>query len=457
MPAKDTTFYAKWIPKVINVSFYANYNDFYQGLNRIGDEIPVNYGDFVPIDNIPADTDDPDAWRPKLTPPTEGAMFAGWYYLRDNVPVRFEPEEIPVTALNKQAANEENAKLELFAEWATNDIAKYYITYVEKDHPENEVAQPYLGRSFLWKTRTVNAKTGDELNEAHKWTADGQNWWPTTNSHSLIVKANIIGGESPYSPNVYSFEYIQKRGVYYRVEYRDSSNNAELAPPKDEVYSTHGSVKEDAKFIPGYVVDQMSKTLTLTASTAGTEAEQKAEELQNNVITFYYSKNETEYVYEVEYYKQNLDNDDYFLYSTENREVLIAEEGDTIVNMQELYQTDHARIIEEDGFERVAGVSKVTTTDQQGTITTADISDNGSVVITGDKKTTVKIYFDRKSYPYKYLYIDAQAERKYLDTPEDQRDGKWNGVIEAHNSDSDEKVDTVVNIPAPLDLYQNRK
>ena len=456
MPADDLTLYARWDPKVINVSFYANYNDFYEDKNRIGDEIPVDYGDFIPIEKIPADTDSTSLLRPRLIPPTEGAKFSGWYYLRSNVPMRFEPENLPVTALNKQAASEENAQLKLFAEWATNDIAKYYITYVEKDHPENEVAQPYLGRSFLYKTRTVNAKTGSELNEAHAWSEDGRNWWPTTNSHSLVIKANAAEGESPYSPNVYSFEYIQKHGVYYKVEYRDKTTYAELAVPKDDIYSTHGSVKEDAKFIPGYVVDEASKTLTLTASTAQTEAQQKAEELENNVITFYYTKNDLDYVYEVEYYKQNLDDNDYFLYTAETCEVLIAPQGsDTTVSMQELYQTLYAQDIEDDGFDRVTGATKIMTTDQYGTTTTEGILDNGSVVITGDKKTTVKIYYDRKAYTYQYLYVDYNAEREYLNTPENKREGKWDGVLETHNGDEAKRVDTVVTISAPQDITYN--
>lgn len=455
MPSDDTTFYAKWDPKVIKVSFFANYNDFYQGINRIGDEIPVNYGDYIPIDDIPADTDDPDSLRPDLDPPTEGAKFSGWYYLRNNVPVRFEPENLPVTALNKQAASDENARLDLFAEWASNDIAKYYITYVEKDHPENEVAQPYLGRSFLYKTKTVNAKTGSELNEAHAWTENGINWWPTANSHSLVVEPNAIGGASPYSPNVYSFEYIQKRGVYYKVEYRDKNSNAELADPKSEVYSTHGSVREDAKFIPGYVVDEMSLTKTLVASTAQTEAEQKAEELENNVIVFYYDKNDSDYVYEVEYYKQNVENDDYFLFLTENREIPIAAEGVTSVSMQELYDSLYARLIEEDGFTRAPGASQVIKTDHEGAVTTTGVADDGSVVITGDTKITVRIYFDRNTYTYKYLYVDYHAERVYLDTPENEREGMWDGVIGTYDGDQAERVDTVVTIPAPQDITHN--
>lgn len=105
MPADDITLYAKWEPKIINVSFYPTYNDYYSGTNRIGDQIPVYYGDYLEISDIPANIeDDANNLRPDLVPPTTGTMFAGWYYIRDNVPYRFDPENIPITALNYEAS-----------------------------------------------------------------------------------------------------------------------------------------------------------------------------------------------------------------------------------------------------------------------------------------------------------------------------------------------------------------
>ena len=466
MPADDMTLYAKWDPKVINVSFYPTYNDYYSGTNRIGDPIPVDYGEYVEIFNIPAHIeDDPDNLRPDLDPPTTGAMFAGWYYIRDNVPVRFDPENIPITALNYEASLSEGARLRLYAEWATTDVGKYRITYVEKDHPENEVADPTIGRSFVWKTRTFNAKGGSELNAEHAWDENSINWWPTTNSHSLLIRSNSQGHHNEYDPNEYAFEYIQKRGVYYRVQYLDAVTRTPLLDPaeigRDEIYTSVASVKEDAPFIAGYNAEKLSQTMVLTASTAATAEEQKEEELETNVITFYYNLNDRDYIYEVEYWEQNANDNEYTLLESENLQVEIADDPETqevestSVRLADIYNGSMSQLILSTGFTRVEGATKVAVTKQDGTTTEIPAADDASVVITGDTKTTIKIYYNRNTYPYQYQYVDYHAERAYLDTPEAQREGMWNGVMETHNGAHEEKVDATITITAPQNLDYN--
>ncbi len=460
MPAEDVILYAKWDPKEINVTFYPTYNDFYADVHKldneehkVGETFKVNYGSFIPTNRIPADTDSSSLNRPLLIPPADEAMFAGWYYLRDNIPMRFDPESIPVTALTKESSEDEG-NLWLYAEWVTRDVAKYQITYVEKDHPENEVAPPTTGRAFVWKTRTFNAKCGSELNESHRFNEnDTRNWWPTANSHSLVIKANQQGHEYEYMPNVYSFEYIQKSGVYYRVQYLDAVTRTPLRDPLDECYTTHASVKEDAPFIPGYVAEELSKTLVLSASDKSTPEAQKADELANNVITFYYRQNDSEYLYEVEYYKQNIDNDGYTFFQKDDLEVAIAPEGqDTTLAIQSLFDDQTSVMIEEEGFTRRANATEVTVSDETGATETRNVADDASVVITGTTKTTIKLYFDRNTYPYRYQYIDYSAERAYLDATESEREGMWNGVMESHDGAQNERVEKTVSIPAPQDL-----
>ena len=462
MPADDTTLYARWDPKIIDVSFYPTYNDYYSGTNRIGEAVPVHYGDYMSTYDIPANVeDDPENLRPDLNPPTSGAMFAGWYYIRDNVPVRFDPESVPITALNNEASAREGARLRLYAEWATKDAAKYQISYVEKDHPEREVADPTTGRAFVWKTKTFEAKAGSELNEEHAWTENGVNWWPTTKSHSLIIKANSQGHLHEYEPNVFTFEYIQKRGVYYRVQYLDAASRTPLLDPaetgKDEVYSTHGSIKEDAPFIPGYTAEKMTQSMVLTASAESDPDAQKADELATNVLTFYYNKNEKDYTYEVEYYKQNVDDDDYTHYLTENFDVEIADDPDTAevertyVTLSDLFDERVPKQIISDGFTRVVNGTKVTVSAQSGDPSTTSVADNARIEISGNTKTTIKIYFDRNEYDYVYQYVDYHAEKDYLALPENERDGKWNGILETFDQNTPKRVDSEVTIPAPRD------
>lgn len=457
MPDYDVTLYAKWVPKIIKVSFYPTYNDYYEDANRIGDEITVDYGTYVPHELIPANVEGEE--RPHLNPPATGAMFAGWYYLRDNIPVRFEPENLPVTALNRESSGE-HATFHLYAEWVTKEVGKYEIKYVEKNNHDNEVAEPTIGRAFVWKTRTFNAKGGAQLNDGHAWQEEGRNWWPVVNSHSLVIRANDHAA-SDYSPNEYTFEYIQKAGVWYRVQYLDATTHSPLAESV-EAYTTFASIKADSLFIPGYVAEDMSKSLVLSASELTGDAA-KAEELENNVINFYYNQNDSDYLYEVEYYGQNVDDNGYELIQNENIEVAIADDPDTpeveptTVLLSEIYNRQYAQIFDSNGFTRVPGATQQIVANSDGTSVTTALSDNGSFTVTSDQRTTIRVYFDRRSYPYTYRYVDYHAERKYLDTDEAERDGMWNGVMETHYSTSNERVEKEVTIPAPTDLTYDSK
>ena len=441
MPADDIMLYAKWEPKTIKVSFFPTYNDYYEGKNRIGDEINVEYGKYVPLNYVPANKEDENLHRPKLDPPAEGAMFAGWYYLRDNIPVRFKPEDVPVTALNQEAAHD--GKFQLFAEWVTKDVAKYQIKYVEKGNHNNEVADPTTGRAFVYKTKTFNAKGGDELNDAHKWVEGGRNWWPTTNSHSLLIKSNKQGEE--FKPNEYPFEYIQKDSVYYTVRYLDKDT---MAPLEESVtrQSTDASVKEDALFIAGYVAEEATKTLVLAASDASTEAEQMTDELAHNVITFYYNKNDTEYLYGVEYYTQDLDGEGYTLDNSENLTVKIAEEPNpTTVSIASLYSKQFPQLYIEQGFALATGQTKVV--ELNGVTNEYSVADDATVTISPAHRTVIQIYFNRNIYNYSYQYIDYTAERKY--NAAEDKTGLWNGVMEEHLNAGSGKVEEKITIPAP--------
>lgn len=471
MPAYDMTFYAKWSPKKIDVVFYNNYNEYYEDTNRIVlgydeennpiTEWTVEYGSYVPLNHIPADVHDGESNRPELTPIADKASFAGWYYIRNRVPRRFEPENVPVTALNAESTGD-NAKLRLFAEWVTQDVAKYRINYVRADDPTVEVAPPTDGRAYVWKTRTFHAKSGDELSDEYKWTEehedDGTNWWPTVNSHSIIVKANEEGEE--YKPNEYTFEYIQKDKVHYRVRYLDADTSKPINDEGHDIekVTTHASVKEDAKVIPGYIADPSSATLILSASTAATPEEQEAEELRNNVITFLYHKNTTEYIYETEYYTHDLEGDGYSLFASESLEIPIAEQGDTTVAINDIFARPIPQRIIADGFERSPGKAEYTYVAADGSVSENPIpvADNGSVTIVDTDKKTIRLYFDRKSYPYTYEYVDHTAAKAYEQASASERENMWNGVLESFPNAGSAPVGSTVTLSVPTDYsYTN--
>ena len=470
MPAYDMTFYAKWVPKKIDVVFYNNYNEYYEDTNRIvigqddeGNPLnkwTVEYGSYVPLNHIPADVHDEGSTRPQLTPIADRASFAGWYYIRNRTPHRFEPENVPVIAMNAESTGE-NATLKLFAEWVTQDVAKYKVNYVRADDPDTEVAPPTVGRAYVWKTRTFQAKPGDELSGEYKWTVEheneGTNWWPTVNSHSIIVKANEEGEE--FKPNEYTFTYIQKDKVNYRVQYLDADTRRPINPEGHDIdkITTHASIKEDARVIPGYIADPTSQTLILSASTADTPEEQKAEELRNNVITFLYHKNVTEYVYETEYYTKNLDSEGYSLFNKESLTVPIAASGDTTVAVQDLFLRPLAKQIESEGFERAQNKVTYTAVDTDGHVSgPVDVADNEVITIVDTDKKTIRLYFDRKKYSYSYQYIDQSAAKAYEQANETERVNMWNGVLAEYPNAGTAPVGSTVTLNVPTDYsYTN--
>lgn len=466
MPANDLTLYAKWSPKKIDVVFYNNYNEYYEDTNRIvlghdEEDNPitdwtVEYGSYVPLNHIPADVHDGESTRPELTPIAEKASFAGWYYIRNRVPRRFEPENVPVTALNAESTGD-NAKLRLFAEWVTQDVAKYRVSYVRADDPTVEVAPPTVGRAYVWKTRTFHAKSGDELSGEYQWTEEhedeGTNWWPTVNSHSIVVKANEEGEE--YKPNEYTFEYIQKDKVHYRVRYLDADTSKPINAEGHDIekITTHASVKEDARVIPGYISDPSSATLILSASTASTPEEQEAEELRNNVITFLYHKNTTEYIYETEYYTHDLDGDGYSLFASESLEIPIAAQGDTTVAINDIFARAIPQQIIADGFERSPGKAEYTyvASDGSESETPIPVADNGSVTIVDTDKKTIRLYFDRRNYSYSYEYVDNTAAKAYDQADASERENMWNGVLATFPNAGSAPVGATVTLSVPTD------
>ena len=453
IPASEVKFYAKWVPKTIDVIFYSNYNDYYadrkgtkpenrivlgkDSNNKNITELPTDYGSYIRLMNIPDNGNDPNDPRPKLIPIAEGASFAGWYYIRNRIPMRFEPENVPVTALNEEATGE-NAKLRLYAEWVTKDVAQYKVRYVKQSDTSVEVAHPMTGRAYVWKTKTFNAKSGDELNDEYKWSQEGEdagtNWWPTANSSSIVIKAND-SADNEYSPNELTFYYIQKEKVYYRVQYLDSATRKPLNSEGEDIIrqSSHASVKEDARIIPGYVAQSASLSQTLTASSATDASAQKAEELENNVITFLYDKNENDYLYQVECYTRDLDDAKYSLYASETTMIPINKSGDTTLSLADVYNSAAVKNLESSGYTRVANATDYVVSDASGVQDTehpVTVADDGSVVITGDNIKTIRIYFSRKSYPYIYQYIDHTAENRYNKLSAEEREGEWNGVIQ---------------------------
>ena len=350
MPAGGLILYAKWTPVKYNVTFY---NDLESYINDTEIKtVQVERGDTVLSNDIP------NLRSHTLTSPIAGARFSGWYYIDGSGnTVRFDPSMMPVTS-----------DLKLYAGWESDVVSTYAIKYLKKGTSE-EIAEPTSGRAFVSTTKTFSAKGGSDLNES--------GWWPTVPSHSILMRDNE-------SDNEYTFEYIKKDSVWYRVRYVDASTNEEFADhPSVDRQTSNGVVSEKALYINGYAVDKITKSCVLVASEETDSDAAKNEETSVNVITFYYTKNDSQSIFEVNHYTQNLDNT-YSLWQGQTFSVVSG-----TINMKDVYSTTLLS----------SGYSvNDTMTKYEGVV---DVNPKGGTYV------VIDIYYDRKFYPYVVRYIDA--------------------------------------------------
>lgn len=360
MPANSVILFAKWEKIKHNVTFYNDYNDYTQRENALS-SVEVVHNELIITSDVPT----------QLTPPTDDAQFTGWYYYDNkNNKVRFDPQSIPVTK-----------EYHLFAEWSSRKTAKYLVKYVEKG-TDTPVADNTDGTAFIGKTKTFQAKGNTELNAAHAWNEGGTNWWPIVPSHSILIDTNTNDAE----PNTYVFEYIQKAAVGYTVRYVNSLTGEDVSAPKI-VTSNYSIVSEHFVYVEGMISDAVSKTLVLAAY------ETVEEEYQNNVITFYYTENTTDALYQINHNIQNVDLNGYSLYSTETRIVDI----NTVIN-----PSDSAISIP--GFAFVPDITKVE----------GEIAEGASVA--DGNKLIIDLYYDRLTYGYVVYYREYGNESNILAT-----------------------------------------
>ena len=166
------------------------------------------------------------------------------------------------------------------------------------------------------------------------------------------------------------------------------------------------------------------------------------EELRENVITFLYTKNDTQYIYETEYYIKDVSGGGYTLNNRETLTADIVEDGDTLISVADLYQRPIPVQLSTGGYQLKAGATTYTVTDESGTGEPVSVDDNGTVKLLAGEKKTIKIYLDRCTYPYSYKYVDYTQEKKH----NDGLDTSWNGVLKEFPEAGTGVTDEIVEI-----------
>ena len=260
MPYNNTIFYAKWAPKNHTVKTFLT-------KEKIEENDPIDTWDNVPhgtaVTNTPAD-------------PQNGAyVFVGWFYMDGNVEKAFDFSMPVVKDLN------------LYAKWSSNTLVTYTIYYKSGD---TEIAEPTTGSALAGTTLTFEAKTGDELNEGYR-----SGYFPNTGSHSLTMDIN--------GNNEFTFVYVAKEKVGYTVRYLEKGTEKVLHEEKT-AKTSNAIITEKFVQISGYAPDAYQKRLVLSA----TEAE--------NVITFWYTKDDVHAPVQIVHWTQNIAGEGYTEYQS---------------------------------------------------------------------------------------------------------------------------------------------
>lgn len=332
MPASDLVLYAKWVPKTHTVTTY------------LTKEVLDNNGQAIQTwTNVPhgtAVTDSPA--NPERKPYT----FVGWFYISDTDEEKAFDFSMPV-----------NRDLNLYAKWRADVNVDYVIHYQLENG--TTIAEDTTGSALAGTTKTFAAKTFGMLNKGYQ-----TGYYPMEGSHS--IQMDIEG------TNEYTFVYVAREKVNYTVRYLERNTETVLSEEKHEA-SSDAVITEKFVKIKGYAPDAYQKQLVLSADDT------------KNVLTFWYTKDETHAPLQKIHLIQNLTNDEYTEYQSST-------------NLNATIGTDYSETpLMLTGFTYNAGKSTASGT----------LSADGLVL---------KLYYDRNVYPYKFRFlVQGTTETKVAD------------------------------------------
>ena len=346
MPAADVILYAKWVPKTHTVKAYQTEDELNNGKDALHTWQNVPHGTAV--------TNPPE--EPERNP----YKFIGWFYKENGVEKAFD-FSMPV-----------NRDLDLYAKWSSNTLMEYTIRYAVKnaDGTLTYIAGDTTGSALAGTTKTFNAKTGKELNEGYQ-----SGYFPTVSSHSLTMDIKDA------TKNEFTFIYVAKEKVEYTVRYLEKGTNNQLAEPKT-VTTRDAVITEKFVQVTGYAPDAYQKRLVLSADE------------EQNVITFWYVKDEVHAPVQIIHWTQNIAGEGYTEYqSSTNLNAEIDKE-----------QTSTALTI--DGFVYKKGTAVVGST---STEFPAPATPKATLTAEG---LVLNLYYDRNEYPYEFRFVEQGTENE---------------------------------------------
>lgn len=352
MPAKPLVLHANWVPVTHTVKTWLT----------VDKDTPVNVGDTGSNEQTVPHGGTAEA---PAEPVREPYKFIGWFYVDENGTEKAFDFSMPV-----------HCDLDLYAKWNGEQLVDYVIRYT--DEVGNEIAPPTTGKALAGTTKTFDAKAGDELNEGYR-----TGYYPKTNSHSMVME---IKAEN--EKNEFTFVYKQMPQVQYTVCYinRATGNNvfdgAGIVPEKTGMTSA-AVWTETFLTIKGYRPDAYQKRLVLSVNPA------------ENVIIFYYDKDEVHAPVQVIHWTQNIAGDGYTEY-----------QSSTDLN-GEIDKPYSAEPITIPGFDFKCGKVGDKETELVDGKLTANVTADGLVL---------NFYYDRIEYPYEFRFLEQGTDNKLAES-----------------------------------------
>lgn len=359
MPASDVTLYAKWVPVTHTVKTWLT-NEMKTPVNvgnTSSNEQTVSHGSLATA---------PDA------PKNGQYTFVGWFYMDNGVEKAFDFENMPV-----------RKDLNLYAKWSPNVMVDYTIKYAVKDKKGNltYIASDTMGQALADSTQTFEAKAGTQLFPAYR-----TGYFPVTNSHSM--KMSIDGS------NEYTFIYVAMDKVPYTVRYLVKGADPKTTDEADILHedktdeTPNAIITEKFEVVKGYRPDAYQKRLVLSANA------------NENVIIFWYVKDDEHAPVQVIHWTQNIAGDSYTEYQS-------STDLNAKLNKE---QTSEALTIP--GFTYVKGTAVAGT---KRTDFTAPDTPNATLTADG---LVLNLYYDRIEYPYEFRFVekDSNPEKQLADS-----------------------------------------
>ena len=456
MPAKDVKLYAHWVPVTHTVRFFETY-DLMREYEATGDESLVyvkqsmpdtRYKAFIEHGNYVGSIPNPD----KLLVPNPGGStseydFNGWFVIENESKKAFTPLDMPIT-------HDTN----VFADWGSHTAQPYAVHYALNNYEtdsdwlallpepaanienrEYSVTDGSANRTYIclndgtaespvynWHrvisdvtrgyayqgtTRTFAARAGETYHQLYDADIDfNDRYYPTPASHSITM----VYEENSLEPvsNVFTFRYVYAEEVEYTVRYLDATTGEVLHDPKN-VKTGNAVVTERFVSIEDYVPDAFYKQCIL-AVVEDPDNPGHYVSSPENVITFYYSKNETSARYTVHFLLQNADensrvlNDsDYAVTFNEdgtyNFSKKFTESGSRIDGIADKNTPIRITPMDFAGFDLVE--NKGVYSDGAGTPTPATYSGGNYTITPVAAGTDLFLFYTREQYPYKVYYL----------------------------------------------------